>query len=341
MIPNQWYAILESNEIKAGKPVGVTRMGEKLVLWRDKAGKLGCLVDSCPHRGAALSIGKLMNGCVQCPFHGFEFDSTGSCKIIPANGKNAAVPKAFHAKNYTVEEAFGFVWIWWGEPQKDLPPIKLFDSIGPGMSYSTLRKHWKTHYSRAIENQLDVVHLPFVHATTIGRGGRTVIDGPVHRMVSDVRDCDLLNMWVFNRADDGTPPRRPRDMEVPDRNPSIQFRFPNTWHNWISSDMRIVAAFAPIDGENTMMYVRMYQRVINIPVLKQLMLKAGRWSNAYILQQDQHVVETQLPKRSGLKIGEQLIQGDGPIIDYRRQREMLILQAAGSLPEAQNQQQES
>jgi phenylpropionate dioxygenase-like ring-hydroxylating dioxygenase large terminal subunit len=43
MIPNQWYAILESNEVKRGKPIGVTRMGEKLVLWRDEQGKVVCM----------------------------------------------------------------------------------------------------------------------------------------------------------------------------------------------------------------------------------------------------------------------------------------------------------
>ena len=57
MIRNQWYVVLESQEVKA-KPVGVTRMGEKLVFWRDGQGRVHCLFDKCCHRGAALSAGR-------------------------------------------------------------------------------------------------------------------------------------------------------------------------------------------------------------------------------------------------------------------------------------------
>jgi hypothetical protein len=53
MIPNQWYAILESNEVKKGRPIGTTRMGEKLVAWRDSQGRITVMADKCPHRGVA------------------------------------------------------------------------------------------------------------------------------------------------------------------------------------------------------------------------------------------------------------------------------------------------
>jgi phenylpropionate dioxygenase-like ring-hydroxylating dioxygenase large terminal subunit len=89
MIPNQWYAILESNEIKKGKLIRVTRMSEKMVAWRNSRGELSVMSDKCPHRGAALSVGKLIGDCIQCPFHGFEYDASGRCTLIPANGRSA------------------------------------------------------------------------------------------------------------------------------------------------------------------------------------------------------------------------------------------------------------
>ena len=92
MIPNQWYAVLESREVKRGKPVGVTRLGEKMVFWRDRAGKVVAQSDLCPHRGVALSAGELKGDCIMCPFHGFEFDASGKCVVIPANGRNTPVP---------------------------------------------------------------------------------------------------------------------------------------------------------------------------------------------------------------------------------------------------------
>jgi len=123
MIPNQWYVILESNEVKRGKPVGVTRLSEKLVAWRDARGQVTVMRDLCPHRGVALSAGKLIGDCIECPFHGFRYDTTGACKLVPANGRTAAPPKALRAHAYSTREAHGFICIWWGEPKNDLPPL--------------------------------------------------------------------------------------------------------------------------------------------------------------------------------------------------------------------------
>jgi len=330
MIRNQWYIILESNEVKPGKLLGTTRMGEKLVLWRDLDGKLSCMKDQCPHRGVALSCGKLIEGQIQCPFHGFQFNSAGNCTLIPANGKKAAVPKAFQAATYPTYEDQGFIWIWWGEPREKLPPVYFFESIGADMSYATIKDHWATHYSRAIENQLDVVHLPFVHHNTIGRGNRTLVDGPLVQWECETPELNLMNLWVYNRVDDGTPPRKASQLnQQPPRVPSLQFCFPNLWQNWISPDLRVLVAFAPIDEENTMMYLRWYQSFLHTPVLRQIVNWFGSLANLIIERQDKRVVQTQQPKRSGLHTGEQLIAGDGPVIVYRRKREELLQQNNG------------
>ncbi len=329
MIPNQWYAILESNEVKPGKPIGVTRMGEKMVLWRDASGKLSCMSDLCPHRGAALSVGKIIGNCIQCPFHGFEFDSSGRCKLIPANGRSTEAPKAFQVRSYPVREAHHFIYIWWytGEtkpPEEEkLPPIPWFDSIDDqAFVYATLRDPWATHYSRAIENQLDVVHLPFVHHNTIGRGNRTLVNGPIIRWECQADAHDLLNLWVYNELDTGQKPLKPAEMPAPQRRPFLQFIFPNLWQNWIADKLRIVVAFVPVDDENTLMYLR-YYHTMRIPVLRQLAGWIGSLANLIIERQDRRVVITQRPKPSELRMGEKLIQGDGPIIEYRRRRKEL------------------
>jgi phenylpropionate dioxygenase-like ring-hydroxylating dioxygenase large terminal subunit len=94
MIPNQWYVVLDSDQVKQA-PVGVTRMGEKLVFWRDSRGRLTCLADRCVHRGVQLSRGKIIVDHLRCPFHGFEFDTGGRVVSIPANGRTTPVPRAF------------------------------------------------------------------------------------------------------------------------------------------------------------------------------------------------------------------------------------------------------
>lgn len=323
MIPNQWYAILESNEVKKGKAIGVTRMGDKLVAWRDSAGKLTIMSDKCPHRGAAFSIGEVRADCIQCPFHGFEFDTSGACTFVPANGKNSQPPKRLNVHTYPTAEAHGLIYIWWGENREIYPALPYFDNIDEGFVYSTLRDHWNTHYSRAIENQLDVVHLPFVHHNTIGAGGQTLVHGPVSRIRETSPGSWLLEAWVSNERDMGQKPRKASEMSEPGRHPSLQFHFPNVWQLWISNEFRVFVAFAPIDDENTMLYVRQYHRM-RAPVVRQVTNFFGNIGNLVIIRQDKRVVVTQRPKRSDLDIGEVLIPGDGPIIAYRKTRRALM-----------------
>lgn len=313
MIRDQWYVILRSKEVKKGKPVGVTRMGEKLVLWRDPQGNVICQVDLCPHRGAALSIGRLKDGAIQCPFHGFEYDSSGRCVCIPANGLAAKPPNVMHLRSYPVREAHGYIYIWWGEERETYPPLPWFDELDDTFTTVEFQDHWTVDYSRAIENQLDVFHLPFVHNTTIGRGGRTLADGPV-----TVVDDGEMQIWVYNRQDNGTDTaRRASELPPPVRPPFLKFKFPNLWMNRISDDVRITVFFTPIDGENCMLYLRSYQRFIRVPLLRNLVTWFFNPSNRVILNQDKRVVLTQRPKRTGVKIGEKLIPADKPIIEYR------------------------
>jgi phenylpropionate dioxygenase-like ring-hydroxylating dioxygenase large terminal subunit len=317
MIRNQWYVVLESNEV-GSQPVGVTRLGEKLVFWRDPSGKVNIAVDRCPHRGVALSIGKMHNGHLQCPFHGFEYDPSGKCVLVPANGRNGVIPNALLLKTYPTHEAHGLIWLWWGNPVPgDLPVPDFFDNLDDSFFYGSAHDPWDAHYSRAIENQLDVVHLPFIHRKTIGRGNRTLVDGPVVEWKGD----KMIYTYPFNRVDDGTSPKKPRDLSPKDSDSvHLEFIFPNLWQNYISDKVRILAAFVPVDEDHTLLYLRFYQKFMRLPLLGKLVARLAMPSNIYIAHEDRRVVITQQPKASGLKIGEILIQGDLPIIEYRKKR---------------------
>jgi phenylpropionate dioxygenase-like ring-hydroxylating dioxygenase large terminal subunit len=320
MIPNQWYVVLESNQVGT-KPIGVTRLGEKMVFWRDQVGKVCAAVDRCPHRGVALSTGVKYNEHLQCPFHGFEFDSSGRCVLIPANGRNGVIPTAMQLITYPTYEAHGLIWLWWGNPAPEtLPAPEFFDNLDDTFFYGSAHDPWDAHYSRVIENQLDVVHLPFIHRNTIGRGDRTLVDGPVVEWKGD----KMLYTYVFNRADDGTPPRKPSAISSKSASSvHLEFIFPNLWQNYINENVRILAAFVPVDDEHTLLYLRFYQKFMRLPILGKLVAQLAMPSNVYIAHEDRRVVVTQQPKASGLKIGEILIQGDLPIIEYRRKRAAL------------------
>jgi phenylpropionate dioxygenase-like ring-hydroxylating dioxygenase large terminal subunit len=276
----------------------------------------------------AFSAGKLVGDCIQCPFHGFEYDSTGRCTLIPANGRTAEVPRVFKAKVYPVRELHDYIYIWWGEPLDDYPPLPDFDYMrDPNLVYASTTDLWNSHYSRAIENQLDVIHLPFVHYNSIGRGGKTVVQGPRYKIDEFPGGHDLINIWPKNEVEQGQLPLKSNDILIPERHPQLQFRFPNIWHNWISDNFHLFLGFAPIDGQHTKLYFRSYHAV-KVPIIRQIFNFSSNLSNIFIARQDRRVVITQRPFRSDLRIGEKLIPGDAPVIEYRRKREKLIHQAA-------------
>ena len=111
MIPNMWYAVLESGEVPRGKPVAFKRLGENLVCWRDSQGEIVVMRDECPHRLARLSPGKIVDGRIQCHFHGFQYDREGTCQLVPANGYNGPKPKIFQCWTYAAREAQGLIHV--------------------------------------------------------------------------------------------------------------------------------------------------------------------------------------------------------------------------------------
>ena len=318
MIKNQWYVILESKEVK-NKPIGITRFNRKLVLWRDGNGILNCIADKCIHRGASLCKGHIIDGKIECPFHGFQYDGSGKCTIIPANGKKSLVPSHFVAEYYKVKEAYGFIWVFYGDIKMAEDKIDFFKDIDDRFTYDTITDHWNVHYSRVIENQLDVVHVPFIHRTTIGRGNKTLINGPVTTVDSD----NTITIKVFNTLDLGEPPKKVEELTNIEKEQKLIFKYPNLWQNHINHKIRVIIAFVPIDDENTKLYIRFYQRIIKLPLVRHIFNKLGSLANYIVENQDKRIVNTELPKKSGLSIGEKLIAGDFPIVQYRRIREEL------------------
>lgn len=188
------------------------------------------------------------------------------------------------------------------------------------MAYASRQVLWNTHYTRAIENQLDVAHLPYVHATTIGRGGRSLVDGPYMRWI----DSDWLRVVALNREDNGQAPLHPDEVQWPGGSFWLDFLFPNLWQNHLGDGARIVVAFVPVDHEHTLIYLRFYLGTLKISFLDRLAAELAMPMNLRILRQDQKVVETQEPKASELKSGEKLIQADRPIVAFRKRRQELI-----------------
>lgn len=177
MLFNMWYVAADLSEI-TDKPKHVKVLGQKLVLFKDETGQIACLSDICVHRGASLSAGKVVNGCIECPYHGWRYDKKGVAVKVPAQKEGAKIPRRARVDAYPVEVKFGWVWVFMGDlPEAERPPLPDFPEYEQTDTWRMIRGEyiWKADYARVIENGLDFSHAPFVHPT-FGDPEHAVID---------------------------------------------------------------------------------------------------------------------------------------------------------------------
>lgn len=167
---NVWTPLIPARQIKR-KPVRVTVAGEPVVLFRGAGGALGALIDRCPHRGAALSAGKINDdGCIECPFHGWQFSTGGENRRVPLNPD--AKRHLLGAMALPVRQYGDLVWLHTGVSAAPPDPHVPEGLIDDGLARIYVLRRWHCHWTRAMENMLDSPHLPFVHRRTIGRAMR-------------------------------------------------------------------------------------------------------------------------------------------------------------------------
>ena len=318
MINNQWYAVLSSHEVKKGKVVGVRRFGENLIFFRDEKGEIGCITSLCAHRGASLAKGCVTDGHVRCPFHGIEYDVTGKCVYVPSEGRaSTADYSRFHMKRYVTKEIGGIVFAWYGAGEPVGEPDVFDVARDSSFTYDHINDTWDVHYSRVIENQLDVSHLAFVHRTTIGRSDKRLCNGPKVVWLDD----NTLQTSANNEVDSGQTPKPTDQCEIKTTN--LTFKFPNMWLNHVTDKIMILAYFVPVDDEHSIIALRFYNRITGIRAIDKAIAWLGSRANKIVERQDKRIVQTQLPKRSQLRMSESLVAADMPIIEYRAKREKL------------------
>ena len=155
-----WYPICLARDLPAGKILGRDLLGTRLVAYRDAAGRPVVQTAWCPHLGADLSLGQLVDGHLRCPYHHWSFNAEGACARIPTGDK---IPSAARIFTYPTEEVWGLVWAFNGE-QADTAVPRL-----PGADEATIAfetddrgaRPWDTWI--AVSNGVDFQHLRTLH----------------------------------------------------------------------------------------------------------------------------------------------------------------------------------
>jgi vanillate O-demethylase monooxygenase subunit len=172
-----WHPVALSAEVDTD-PVGARLAGQGWVLARID-GTVAAFPDACPHRRARLSAGRIVDGTLQCRYHGWRYAADGACVSIPALGEDASIPaRATLSRPAVVAEQDGLVWLAPRPPRAPRPtlaPLPMPD----GADIATLIMPVMRVPANAailIDNFLDEAHLPFVHAATIGGAGPEPIE---------------------------------------------------------------------------------------------------------------------------------------------------------------------
>ena len=163
LLRRYWQPVALSDELKGPRPVRpVTVFGENLVLFRDESGQLGLIARNCAHRGADLCYGRLEDGGLRCPFHGWLFDVTGRCLETPAEPEDSTLHERITHASYSVVEKNGMIFGYLGEgPPPALPNL---DCLAAPRSHSFAFKGFvECNWLQVLEVGMDPAHASYLH----------------------------------------------------------------------------------------------------------------------------------------------------------------------------------
>ena len=191
---NSWYVAAWDREVTRAL-LARTLLDQPVVLYRKEDGTPVALEDRCCHRQLPLSMGALVQDTLRCGYHGLRFDASGKCVEIP--GQNSVPPQA-RVRSYPVVEKYSWVWIWMGDAQKadaSLIP-NWWWAEHPDWAFTRPDcVRLECNYQLISDNVLDVTHLAYVHASSIGALSITEFPATVERADRLVR----LTRWIRDR----------------------------------------------------------------------------------------------------------------------------------------------
>jgi phenylpropionate dioxygenase-like ring-hydroxylating dioxygenase large terminal subunit len=310
---NHWLPIALTKHIPRDRPTQLKRLGLRIVVWRDANGKVRAGSDLCPHRHAALSKGCVRDGLLECPYHGFRFDSRGDCVSVPPEGPDLQIPRALSMDMFEVREQHDVVWLWFGERRVEYPPIPFFPEVyqhrtsSYGVAYES-----PFDYVRFTENTLDLSHFPVVHRTTLK------VAGPVVQ----VHDATLTDgrIHVEFSYGGGAQTKEPERF-------ALDFQYPGTATLNVLPRVRYVIGQVPVDEHTTWFFSIVYQHYVLLPGLRWLLCwLILKFEKLFVLPQDYAIMRHQAPRDPA--IAEVHLPSDVAITLWHKERARLRKRAS-------------
>lgn len=297
VFPVAWYPVAWSKEL-TDKPIKRRLVGRDFVIYRDGRGQVRALEAYCAHRGADLSLGKCVNGRLQCAYHGWEFAESGMCEHIPAH-PNRPIPDFARVRAYPVREEAQLIWVYPSDvPVNEAPALTVFPELTDSrFVLAPYDEEWQAHLTRVVESVLDVAHLAFVHKKTIGR-----------RVPAEIKKMQF--------EAEGSPDV----ISIHNGGGLLEYRFPQQWilrpSNGAGAQFINYVVFSPTDSAHTRIFGfagRTFAK--HVPGMSRIFSHYSR----KILREDQAVVESQHPRPipEALRM-EAHVPADAPQVRFRQ-----------------------
>jgi len=198
---NCWYPVTFLQDLLKDRLYSFSLYDEPFVLFRNQEGQLVCLTDRCPHRAAKLSDGQLIDGKIECLYHGWQFGSKGECLHIPQLSADAKIPANACVQSFKVVERQGMIWMWAGEAnaanEDGIPTIPKLNQ--PGFVCSDKITELPCDLSYVIEHMLDPAHIHIAHHGNQGNRKKAqplemeIIESSIEGFRGRFRDTKLPN----------------------------------------------------------------------------------------------------------------------------------------------------
>ena len=316
--PEGWYFIASRKAIKKSRLIRKTWMGENIVVWCDDDGRI-CVAEAyCPHLGSDLGPdagGRVRDGRLVCPFHGFEYDATGQCVATPY----APPPRAARLRVFETQEIAGLIFGWWGidgrAPQWHLAADQADQTGWSSLSIRTLR--FPGHPQDTTENSVDLAHLRYVHGYgNVDRVGDVSVDGAYLRSDFDFRrNYKIAGILPFNL-----------DVSTNTHIFGLGYSFVEIREKSIGMDMRLWVLSTPVDG--TLIDLSLVSQVREIRSPKRWISGLGflpvrlraPLMNRFIASQQEKDVRRDVIiwSRKRYRSLPRLSRADGEIMEFRR-----------------------
>ncbi|ALH80792.1 aromatic ring-hydroxylating oxygenase subunit alpha [Sphingopyxis macrogoltabida] len=206
-VRSAWHLVALSRQLKDGQVRGLKLCGVPIVLFRAD-GRAGALVDRCPHRNFPLSEGRVHQGGIECPYHGWRFDTAGECLAVPGCRINAARSETLRADALRVAERHGGIFVALSEAAPAEPPLPPTLGAAGHDHFWWQQGTWRGRAFDAIENVMDPFHTNHLHHGFIRRRDKRLpvsllveSDGAGIAMVIEQQQPDLGLMSRFLERD--------------------------------------------------------------------------------------------------------------------------------------------